>query len=41
MDDPSAVTNPVINGYYPTDGVARLNGIHQVDSSGPSSEILA
>lgn len=41
MDDPSAVTKPVINGHYPTDGVARMNGVHQVDPSGPASEILA
>ncbi len=40
MEDPSAVTKPAINGHYPTNGVARMNGIHQVDASGAASEIL-
>lgn len=40
MDDPSAVTKPVINGHCPTDGVVRMNGAHQADALGPASEIL-
>ena len=42
MDEPSAVTKPVINGgeYPTTDGATRMNGIHQVDATGPASEIL-
>ena len=40
MDDPCAVTKPVINGHVPTDGVARMNGVHQVDASGLAGELL-
>lgn len=41
MDDPSAVTKPVINGHFLVDGAARMNGVHQVNSLRPATEILA
>lgn len=40
LDDPSAITKPVIRGYRETNGMAMLNGIHRVTADNMSQEIL-